>query len=406
MRIGRGAPALRTRDRAVEDDARADAGRRADQQEWRVHRLWTKKVCEGKSAACQDHAGDPYDGSPVAALRRIAFLLERGREDTYKVQAYRKAAAAILPLPADEVAAARRRRHADRAGRHRRSTARVIATPSRGADAGAAGRGSRSSTAGPLDRRRTRAARGAARRPALPLRLVRRRLADRGDGDDRDRARPRLPRAHRPLAPPHDRARPQRRAADPPARRRRRRQRRICPHRRGEFRLLKGIEVDILDDGALDQTEEMLAGSTSGSPACTPSCRWTPAPMTKRMIARDPQPVDERARPLHRPAGHRQPRHPARQSQFDAQAVFEACAEHDVAVEINSPARAPRPADRAAGAGPRHRLPVLDRQRRARARTARLPRLRLRARRGGRDRPGPDRQHLAARPAARRGPTD
>ena len=49
-------------------------------------------------------AGDPYDGSPVAALRRIAFLLERGRADTYKVQAYRKAAAAILPLPADEVA--------------------------------------------------------------------------------------------------------------------------------------------------------------------------------------------------------------------------------------------------------------------------------------------------------------
>ena len=49
-------------------------------------------------------AGDPYDGSPVAALRRIAFLLERGRADTFKVQAYRKAAAAILPLPEAEVA--------------------------------------------------------------------------------------------------------------------------------------------------------------------------------------------------------------------------------------------------------------------------------------------------------------
>jgi putative hydrolase len=52
---------------------------------------------------------ETYDDGPVAALRRIAFLLERGREDTYKVRAYRGAAAAILPLPEEEV----RRRVAD-----------------------------------------------------------------------------------------------------------------------------------------------------------------------------------------------------------------------------------------------------------------------------------------------------
>ena len=86
--------------------------------------------------------------------------------------------------------------------------------------------------------------------------LVRRRQPHRGDGADRRRARPRVAGAHRPLAPAARRQRPHRRAADQAARRS------STPSTRslgGQFRLLKGIEVDILDDGGLDQTDAMLA---------------------------------------------------------------------------------------------------------------------------------------------------
>jgi putative hydrolase len=45
-----------------------------------------------------------FEHGPVAALRRVAFLMERGREETRRVRAFRNAAATILPLPDDEVA--------------------------------------------------------------------------------------------------------------------------------------------------------------------------------------------------------------------------------------------------------------------------------------------------------------
>ncbi len=102
-----------------------------------------------------------------------------------------------------------------------------------------------------------------------------------------------------------------------------------------DFRLLHGIEVDILDDGALDQTDELLGASTSWSPRCTPSSKMDPAAMTRRMVAAVRHP---RSNVLGHCTGRlvMGGRGTRAQSQFDARAVFTACAEEGVAVEINS----------------------------------------------------------------------
>ena len=99
------------------------------------------------------------------------------------------------------------------------------------------------------------------------------------------------------------------------------------------FRLLTGIECDILDDGSLDQDPELLARLDLVVVSVHSKLRMEARAMTRRMVraVRDPHSdvlghctgrlVTGRGRP---------------ESEFDAAEVFAACAETGTAVEINS----------------------------------------------------------------------
>lgn len=99
------------------------------------------------------------------------------------------------------------------------------------------------------------------------------------------------------------------------------------------FRLLTGIECDILDDGSLDQEPELLERLDVVVVSVHSKLRMDARSMTRRMVAavRNPHAdvlghctgrlVTGRGRP---------------ESQFDAEEVFAACAESGTAVEINS----------------------------------------------------------------------
>ncbi|KAA9135882.1 PHP domain-containing protein [Microbacterium caowuchunii] len=101
------------------------------------------------------------------------------------------------------------------------------------------------------------------------------------------------------------------------------------------FTLLTGIEVDILEDGMLDQEPELLERLDVVVASVHSKLRMDRAPMTRRMLAavRNPN-TDVLGHCTGRLVEGSRGTRPA--SDFDASAVFAACAEHGVAVEINS----------------------------------------------------------------------
>jgi len=101
------------------------------------------------------------------------------------------------------------------------------------------------------------------------------------------------------------------------------------------FTLLSGIEVDILDDGALDQDPVLLGELDVVVASAHSKLRMDRGPMTRRLVAAASDPhVDVLGHVTGRLVeGSRGTRPP---STFEPRPVFEACRAHGVAVEINS----------------------------------------------------------------------
>ena len=98
------------------------------------------------------------------------------------------------------------------------------------------------------------------------------------------------------------------------------------------FRILTGIEVDILEDGALDQSEEMLSRLDVVVASVHSKLRMERREMTRRMVSAIASPhVDILGHCTGRKVvGRGRP-----PSVFDAEIVFAACAQFDTALEIN-----------------------------------------------------------------------
>lgn len=97
-----------------------------------------------------------------------------------------------------------------------------------------------------------------------------------------------------------------------------------------DFRILTGMEVDILEDGSLDLTDDMLAKLDVVVASVHSKLRMERKQMTERMVMAIANPhVDILGHLTGRKIGKRP------ESTFDADFVFAACAQFDTAVELN-----------------------------------------------------------------------
>jgi putative hydrolase len=270
---------------------------------------------------------------PVADLRRIAFLLERAHESTYRVRAVRTAAAVLSTRRPDELATLARTGELRRLKGVGEVTATCVAESIAGAEPGYLQKLEAVAPA-PLDE--------AAAELLSQIRGDCHSHTDASDGGSPLRemvatARelghdylvitdhsPRLTVANG-LSPERLRAELNAELAAGPA---------GGPAGAPAFRVLTGIEVDINEDGSLDQDPALLAELDLVVASVHSKLRMPRPEMTRRMLKAITNPlVDVLGHCTGRMVTGNRKRP---ESQFDPDAVFAACAEHGVAVEVNS----------------------------------------------------------------------
>ena len=262
---------------------------------------------------------------PVQALRQIAFELDRGGAPTYRVRAFRRAAQVAEGLQAGELERRARDGTLQSLPGIGETTAQVIAEAVRGEQPGYL---SRLLTDQP-----------AAERTGLLLEL-RGDCHSHSDWSDGGSPPAEMAQAARDLGhewialTDHS---PRLTVANGLSAERLRAQLELVEalnEQLAPFRVLTGIEVDILEDGALDQREDLLRRLDVVVASVHSQLRMPAGPMTARMLAavRNPH-TDVLGHCTGRLLGGGRGRRP--ESVFDAEAVFTACREAGVAVEIN-----------------------------------------------------------------------
>jgi putative hydrolase len=270
---------------------------------------------------------EPRDA--VADLRRIAFLLERAHESTYRVRAFRGAAAVLGRRDPDELAGLARSGELVRLKGVGEVTARCVIESLAGEE--------------PVYLRRLKATEGtpldeAAEALRAAIRGDCHSHTDASDGGSPLREMVRTARElghHYLVITDHS---PRLTVANGLSADRLRAQIEQVAELNAElgdnFRVLTGIEVDILDDGALDQDEELLAELDLVVASVHSKLRMPRREMTERMLSAVANPhVDVLGHCTGRMVMGKRKRP---ESEFDADEVFAACAEYGVAIEVNS----------------------------------------------------------------------
>jgi putative hydrolase len=267
-------------------------------------------------------------GDVVAALRRIAFLLERAMEPSFRVQAFRRAATTLERLPPGELekrAASGRLRELPGIGD---VTERTILEALRGEI--------------PVYLRRLEATGGrpiageaAVIRAALRGDLHAHTEWSDGGSSIREMAEAAIELGHEYLViSDHSPGLVVANGLSPERLGRQLDQVAALNAELAPFRILTGIEVDILEDGTLDQSDEQLERLDVVVASVHSRLRAPASELTPRMVAAIASPnMDVLGHCTGRMRTRKRNRPP---SEFDAEIVFAACARFDKAVEINS----------------------------------------------------------------------